>query len=553
MEKRAIIAFVLMFLVLIGHMVLTSRGKRQAPAEVPVEAPVSTSAGEAAPVETVEAEDTVAVVMPVEIGVPKSTVPAKPVVVVTPLYIARFSSAGAVLVSYRLRDYLSGDNTPVELIPEADEQPLALALYLQDGRRLDLSKSVWSVSADSLNVSEGEEVPLTFELETESGLRIAKTCVFKGDTYLFGMDIRISGPGSAMVSRLETGWESGLRVTETHRAKDDLSNFATLTLTGQGLVKNSRGKVGDGKQVSITGDIKWAAVKTKYFLAAVIPLEAEDTQSHAFAAGQDAIGITLDTEKPDTGDQKFLVYAGPLDYQRLKRAGYDLGKAVYFGWSFISPLSRLVFRFLLLVHDVIPNYGVVIIILSALTKLLFWPLTQKSFKSMREMQKLQPAMAELREKYKNDPQKLNKAMMELYRERKVNPLGGCFPMLLQMPVFIALFNVLRTTIELRQAPFMLWMKDLSSPDVIARMPFALPMIGNDLSLLPILMGVAMYVQQKMQTTDPKQAALTYMMPILFTFLFFRFPSGLVLYWLINNVLTIGHQYLIGRSDRAQEG
>jgi YidC/Oxa1 family membrane protein insertase len=207
---------------------------------------------------------------------------------------------------------------------------------------------------------------------------------------------------------------------------------------------------------------------------------------------------------------------------------------------------------MLLVHEVIPNYGVVIILLSALTKLLFWPLTQKSFKSMREMQKLQPAMAELKEKYKDDPQKLNKAMMELYRERGVNPLGGCLPMLLQMPVFIALFNVLRTTIELRRAPFMLWINDLSSPDIIAKMPFSLPFIGNNLSLLPILMGVAMFVQQKMQSADPKQAALTYMMPIIFTVLFFTFPSGLVLYWLVNNILTIGHQYLMNRADRAQE-
>ena len=171
---------------------------------------------------------------------------------------------------------------------------------------------------------------------------------------------------------------------------------------------------------------------------------------------------------------------------------------------------------------------------------------------MREMQKIQPAMAELKEKHKSDPQKLNKAMMELYRERGVNPLGGCFPMLLQMPVFIALFNVLRTTIELRGAPFMLWISDLSSPDVVAQMPFSLPVIGNTLSLLPILMGVAMFVQQKMQSTDPKQAALTYMMPIVFTFLFFRFPSGLVLYWLVNNVLTIGHQYLLTRADKGQE-
>jgi YidC/Oxa1 family membrane protein insertase len=548
-EKRAVIAFLLMFLVLVGHMVLTSRGRRVAPAETPA----SEVTGEPArPEEVIDQADTISAGTWVEIGLPKEAASAKRVVVVTPLYTARLSTAGGVIESFRLHEYLSGENAPVELIPEAAQRPLGLVLHMDDGRRLDLSGSVWSVSTDSLVVGAGAEAPLRFELETEGGLRVTKTCLFRGDTYLFGVDIRVSGTGSDLVRRLETGWGSGLRVTETHREKDDLSSFATLTLTEEGIAKSRWGAVKDGKEVSVAGDIRWAAVKTKYFLAAVIPVEAVDARSHAFAAGEHGIGITLDTEKPDTGTQEFLVYAGPLDYGRLKQLGYGLDRAVDFGWSFVSPLSRLVFRFLLLVHEGIPNYGVVIILLSALTKLLFWPLTQKSFTSMREMQKLQPAMAELKEKHKNDPQKLNKAMMELYRERGVNPLGGCFPMLLQMPVFIALFNVLRTTIELRQAPFMLWIKDLSSPDVIAHMPFSLPFMGNDLSLLPILMGVAMFVQQKMQSTDPKQAALTYMMPILFTFLFFRFPSGLVLYWLVNNVLTIGHQYLIGRNDRAQE-
>jgi YidC/Oxa1 family membrane protein insertase len=141
-------------------------------------------------------------------------------------------------------------------------------------------------------------------------------------------------------------------------------------------------------------------------------------------------------------------------------------------------------------------------------------------------------------------------MMELYKERGVNPVGGCLPMLLQMPVFISLFNVLSRTIELRRAGFVFWIKDLSAPDVVAHLPFSLPLIGNSLSVLPILMGIAMFVQQKMSTSDPKQAAMTYMLPIVFTIMFFRFPSGLVLYWLVNNVLTICHQYLMARTERS---
>jgi len=257
-------------------------------------------------------------------------------------------------------------------------------------------------------------------------------------------------------------------------------------------------------------------------------------------------------ETAGVGTHRYMVYAGPLDHTRLKSLGYGLERAVDFGWKWIKPLSKLMFRFILFCHKYIPNYGLVIIILSLLIKILFYPLTQKSMKSMRDMQKLQPKMKELRETLKGDAQKLNSEMMKLYKEHGVNPVGGCLPMLLQMPVFIALFQVLSRTIELRQAPFMLWIQDLSSPDVIAHLPFSLPFIGGNLSLLPILMGVAMFVQQKMQSTDPKQAAMTYMMPVVFTVLFFKFPSGLVLYWLVNNILTIGHQYLMVRSDRAKE-
>jgi YidC/Oxa1 family membrane protein insertase len=548
-EKRALIAFVLMFLVLVGHMVLTSRGRRQAPAE----APETGVTGEAIqPGEVIEEPDTVFASSPADIGMPVEEAPAKEVVVVTPLYTARFSSTGGVIRSFRLHEYLSDEDKPVELIPEAESRPLEVALLTDAGSRIDLSRAAWRVSTDSLGLEEGSDGSLIFELETEGGLRVTKTCRFRGDAYVFDVDVRVTGPGSNLVRRLELGWGSGLGVTETHREKDDLSSFASLTLTAEGIEKANRGDVKDEADITVSGDVKWVGVKTKYFFAAVVPVGAEEAVSHTFRATENAIGIALEAPLSGEGSREFMVYAGPLDHGRLKQLGYGLDKAVDFGWSWISPLSKLIFRFMLLVHAAIPNYGVVIILLSALTKLLFWPLTQKSFKSMREMQKIQPAMAELKEKHKNDPQKLNKAMMELYKERGVNPLGGCFPMLLQMPVFIALFNVLRTTIELRGAPFMLWIRDLSSPDVVAQMPFSLPVIGNTLSLLPILMGVAMFVQQKMQSTDPKQAALTYMMPILFTFLFFRFPSGLVLYWLVNNVLTIGHQYLLTRADKGQE-
>jgi YidC/Oxa1 family membrane protein insertase len=549
-EKRAVLAFVLMFLVIVVYMfVVRPQGQAPPPAEV---APPDTTQQAPVSKEVINEADTLAAESPREIGLPVENAPGKTVVVRTPLYTARLSTVGGVMESLTLHDYLYDGDRPVELIPQAARMPLALTLRTTDGGSLDLSTSTWTVSRDSLEVGKEDEARLRFTLVTAGGLTVTKTCVFRGDTYLFGVDVGVSGPDRHMISAYEIGWASGLRVTEIHREKDDLSNFASLTLSDEGLRKSTRRNLANGEEVVVKDHIQWAGVKTKYFLAAIIPEEAKSTESRAFQAGEQAIGVTLEAVPSQAGAQDFLVYVGPLDFQRLGRLGHGLDKAVDFGWSWIRPLSKLVFRFLLLVHHGIPNYGIVIILLSALTKLLFWPLTQKSFKSMRDMQKLQPKLAELREKYKNDSQKLNKAMMELYREHNVNPLGGCLPMLLQMPVFIALFNVLRTTIELRRAPFFLWIKDLSSPDVLAHLPFALPFIGQDLSLLPILMGVAMFVQQKMQSTDPKQAALTYMMPVLFTVLFFKFPSGLVLYWLVNNVLTIGHQHLMNRAEEAQQ-
>jgi YidC/Oxa1 family membrane protein insertase len=539
MEKRALIAVVMMFMVLIIYNVFLTPNKRKPEAEPPAESPGVVDEPEAVATEAVE------------ISLPADTAPAREVEVTTPLYTARFSSRGGVLTSFKLNHYLSSIEEPVELVPEADRLPLGVALLTGTGERIDLSQTVFTVSTGYLDIGAGHEASLVFTLETEDGLRVGKTCTFSGDTYAIDVGIDVSGTGSEGVRAIEFGWQSGLASTEANR-KDDLGNFAAITLADEKVVKSNRGKFNKRDEIAVGGNVTWSGVKTKYFLAGLVPIDATGVLAKGFASTEEAIGMVLEVDMPATGAQRFVVYTGPLDYKGLKALGLELDKAVDFGWKWISPLSRLIFAFMLLCHRAIPNYGVVIIILSALTKLLFWPLTQKSFKSMREMQRIQPEMAAMKEKYKGDPQRLNKAMMGLYKERGVNPVGGCLPLLLQMPVFISLFNVLRLTIELRRAPFMLWINDLSAPDVLAKLPFSLPFIGNNLSLLPILMGIAMFLQQKMSATDPKQAAMTYMLPIVFTVMFFKFPSGLVLYWLVNNVLTIAHQYLMSRAERTQQ-
>jgi YidC/Oxa1 family membrane protein insertase len=469
----------------------------------------------------------------------------------TPLVSAVFNTSGGVITSFRLKDYPGVGDEPVELIPESDMRALGVVLLTEGGETIDLSRAAFSPSAARVDVAPGGEGILAFTLRTEQGLEVVKHLSFKSDTYMIDTRVEVTGPGSEAVRAIEIGWQSGLAVTEA-RVNDDRRGFAGLTyIPEEGLEKKSIKDVKKQDVIKIGGDIGWAGTKTKYFLAAFVPIDAERPISKSFQAAEETIGMSLETQKSASGVQRYHLYVGPLNYRDLQAFNLGLERAVDFGWKWISPLSRLVFSFMLWVHKAIPNYGVVIILLSVIIKILFWPLTQKSFKSMREMQKVQPALNQLREKYKDDAKKLNEEMWKLYKERGINPAGGCFPMLLQMPVFIALFNLLSRTIELRRAPFVLWINDLSAPDVIAHMPFNLPFIGNNLSVLPILMGIAMFIQQKMSSTDPKNKMMTYMLPIIFTVIFYRFPSGLVLYWLVNNILTIMHQYLLARGDQEE--
>jgi YidC/Oxa1 family membrane protein insertase len=248
--------------------------------------------------------------------------------------------------------------------------------------------------------------------------------------------------------------------------------------------------------------------------------------------------------------KNFALYLGPQDLYILKALKGNLEKAINFGWfDIIAKPLLITLRFF---NKHVSNYGVSIILLTILIKLLFWPLTHKSYQSMKEMRKLQPIMAKIREKYKGNKQEMNKQLMGLYKTYKINPMGGCLPMIIQIPVFFALFRVLPNSIELRHAPFILWIKDLSSPDRLFYFPFEIPFMAPPygIPVLTLIMGASMFIQQKMTpvTGDPAQAKMMMLLPIVFTFMFINFPSGLVLYWLVNNVLSIAQQYKINRQS-----
>jgi YidC/Oxa1 family membrane protein insertase len=237
------------------------------------------------------------------------------------------------------------------------------------------------------------------------------------------------------------------------------------------------------------------------------------------------------------------LYVGPQEADRLKAYGIGLEKTMDLGWALFRPLTEATLWIMDQMRRFIPNYGVIIILFSVLTKLAFYPLTRTSTRSMKKMQMLQPKIKALQEKYKDNQEKQSKAMMELYKKENVNPMSGCLPLLLQMPVFVALYQALAHTIALRNTPFVWWIDDLSKPDALFSFGgFALPLVGwTDFNLLPLLMTATMVIQTRMTPTGQAQGQMAMMntlMPVMMFFFFYQMPSGLVLYWLVNNLMTI---------------
>jgi len=294
----------------------------------------------------------------------------------------------------------------------------------------------------------------------------------------------------------------------------------------------------DAFEFSEKGDIGWYSFEGEYFAALLVPPSAERSLTMAVKGDEKNILKVRGTLSPISIPPKqvikvpYRIYLGPKVIGPLKQLGVGAEKLLDFGW--FSVVAKPILWFLNLTNSVTKNYGIDIIIVSILIKIIFLPLTQISMKSMKEMQKVQPEMTRLRETYKNDKARLQQEIMLLYKRRKINPMSGCLPMLIQIPVFIALYNALQNAIEMRHAPFFWWIKDLSAKDPIY--------------ITPLIMGVTMVLQQKMTPTsaDPTQAKMFMLMPIMFTFLFLSFPSGLVLYWLVNNVLSIAHQYYMNK-------
>ncbi|HEY5191342.1 MAG TPA: membrane protein insertase YidC, partial [Candidatus Deferrimicrobium sp.] len=440
---------------------------------------------------------------------------------------------------------------PLDILGGKKPLTPTLSLYLDENRPPLPSPLAFSSDAPAeIAVKAGETRSVLLTWESTAGVRVTREYVFRGDKYEFEARVQATN-GSREPIAVRPGLELE-QVYEGELAGDSYSFHGIVVGSGKsGLKRYDLKDISKGKVEK--GPARWLAADAKYFTWILLP-EREWTVTRASLAGETGVRVaaadTAATLQPgDTVRAGARVFAGPKRSALLEATGKDLPDLIDFGW-FAVVAKPLVFL-MKASNRVTGNYGIDIILLTILIKILFYPLTQKSIVSMRKMQELGPILKTLKEKYKGDSQRLNQETMNLYKTYKINPLSGCLPMVAQIPVFIALYKGLLVTIELRHAPFFLWVNDLSAPEHlwdIAVAGYTVP-----IRLLPLLMGISMFVQQKMTPSagmEPAQQKMMLFMPIIFTFMFWSFPTGLVIYWLVNNVLAIGQQVLYNRKAEA---
>ena len=476
--------------------------------------------------------------------------PERQVTVETPLQRLCLSTRGGLLVSARLEDYLHGDGGPLELVP-AGGDALGLTIQSEAGESevVDLREWHFEPDREQLSVEAQGEGRLRLRADLGDGRSVEKILLVRGDQY--GLEVGVSLRGFSGDSIVRVFWRQGIALAE-RKADIDLRSMKAAAYVNESLYEV---QVDEDEEDSASerGNVHWAGVRNKYFLCALAP---KSKARHRVAlSGKPSVQapyrqyeFVLGTRWGDLEDEQWrlLLYLGPLDLEEVSRYECDFERAMDLGFPVVRQIATVLLLLFVAAYAIIPNYGWVIVAFGVIVKILVYPLTHKTYESAARMQELQPRIAALREKYKNNNQKLSQETMKLYREEGVNPLGGCLPLLLQMPIFIALYQVFSSAIQLRQSAWTLWIDDLSQPDTVF-------VAGFELHVLPLLMSGAMFFQSRMTMKDPKQAALVYIMPVVMVFIMWSFSSGLVLYWTVFNVLQIAQQYLTNHLKKKQAG
>ncbi len=540
---RAFLAILISFVILIGYQYFFVGF---APEEAVVDGVETQQAVPpvAAPQQTVQVQPTIQQSVP-SVQPAMEQQDAKKTVVETELFTAVISEAGGTIESFVLKNHKEtndADSPGKELINNE----------ARDGFPLKFSwgsvippETHFEMKNESVSFVDGKG-ELKMSALTPSGLEIEKTFVFSQDNYLMDLFIKVKNPtsqslqGSPQISQINVPFQGKTTINRFL--------FSGPAAYMNGELEEIKAKEFKEGPKSLQGSFDWVAFMGTYFICAVVP-EEKKMSTFMMQGSEELVSMqlngVLDTIQPGGElDYKYHLFYGPKKLSLMQEIGFNLEKSVNFGWFDI--IARPTLSLLNFFYGFFKNYGIAIILVTVIFKAVFWPITQKGLKSMKNMQKLQPKMVKIKEKYKNDPTTMNREVMNLYKTYKVNPLGGCLPMVLQIPVFFALYKVLLQCIELRHAPFMLWITDLSAPDRLW-IGFDIPYLGG-LPVLTLLMGASMFLQQKLTptTADPTQARIMMMLPIVFTFMFLNFASGLVLYWFINNLLSILQQQLINR-------
>lgn len=467
----------------------------------------------------------------------QNNVATKNIVVENSLYrVALSNKNGGSFSSFELLQYDKFDSTHVNLIDDLNRDNMALGFVSLDGDPVLLSDNWDSTNPRDFVRASTRQQTVVFQTSF-NGNRIQKKYIFYPDSYNIDVEVAFNKPND-YISRNQyyLSWFGGLSPTEKN-VKDDLTHFGGYAYLGDELLSSS-GKNENEVVATQKGQTHWSAVTTKYFISAIIP-ETPGVGASVGAKQVDGRPIyNVKINQRASSSNRFTLYVGPLDYKTIRSFDNGLEKTMSLGWAIFRPLGRLVTWSLAKLYTLIPNYGLVVILFAFIVKILLNPLTKQSFVSNKKMQALQPEIQKLKEKYKNDPQRASRAQMELFKERGVNPMGGCLPLLLQMPILISFFTVFRSTIEFRGAPFIAWISDLSAPDTL------LSIGGFPINVLPVFMGLTMFLQQKMMATPGaggQQKFMLYFMNVFFLFLFYSFPSGLNLYYSVFNVLSIVQQ------------
>jgi YidC/Oxa1 family membrane protein insertase len=466
---------------------------------------------------------------------------------------ATLTSRGGGLLRWELLDYstkLGGEWMPVELSFRAPEDHPALVTPFQQLGLGDLSQAPFQVE-------QADNQTVVFEFSAD-GVRIRKTYRFEAASYLVRLQLELWNESSRpLAAELALVWPAARRVGPDYESTSlvahrqgaveqvDLRGFGAPSFFG------SLGGREPERVRELAGDLDWAGVQTNYFIGAVLPDAPREARAR-FEALQAGLQATVSISYPaftippgHSGGREFRLYLGPKQPERLEAVGASLHRSISLGWSWVAPLTRLFIWLLDVCHAIIPNYGLAIILLTVLVRLVTAPLMAKQMRSMKRLGAIQPQLRALQEKHADDRQRQSQEVMKLMRQAGANPLGGCLPMLFQFPFLIGLFWALQSSIKLRQAPFVAWIQDLSVPESL----FTIPGLELPVRVLPLVMGGSMVLQQKMtpSTMDPSQARMmTVVMPVMLTLISYRFPSGLVLYWFVSNLLAIGHQMLMNR-------